>query len=160
MATFSRVNIIVTFSHLVSSSCFLGRLPYSFQVVDQDRRYHMLKIARLIFPCLSAVQCSINDTSHALASRTGILSLEPPYKLERRSPSCTKERPRSVDISMKTKYLSLLPSSHLYSTSIALCRQSCLFILPIAPLPCVLDNVQNSTLAPHGPCSWFLGRYP
>jgi len=42
----SPVNILSSFSYLVHLSCFLGRLPYSFQVVDQDRRYHLLKIAR------------------------------------------------------------------------------------------------------------------
>lgn len=61
---------------------------------------------------------------------------------------------------MKTKRISLLPSSQLYFTSVVLCWRLCLFILPIASLPCVLGNVQSIPFAPHGPCSWFLGRYP
>lgn len=61
---------------------------------------------------------------------------------------------------MKTKCISLLPSSHLYFTSVVHCRRPCLFIPLIASLPCVLGNVQSNPFAPHGPCSWFLGRYP
>jgi hypothetical protein len=65
---------------------------------------------------------------------------------------------------MKTKCISLLPSSHLYFTSVTLCWRPCLFILPIASLPCVLDNVQSFSLLPMGPVlgSWdvFLDETP
>ena len=41
-------NFFFSFPYFFSIS-FLGRHPYSFQVVDQDRRHPLLKIARRLF---------------------------------------------------------------------------------------------------------------
>jgi len=76
----------------------------------------MLKIARLIILSFFLVYrlSNVPSMTHRMLSHLLAFShFEPPYKLERRSPSCTKARPRSVDISMKTKCIYLLPLSHL-----------------------------------------------
>jgi hypothetical protein len=78
VATSPPVNQRIVSSSFLPRLLFRGRHPYSFQVVDQDRRYPLLKIAAS-FPSLFLLvywlYCSINHTSHAFASRTGILSL-------------------------------------------------------------------------------------
>jgi len=78
--SFPQINVLSFLLYFSPRFLFRGRHPYSFQVVDQDRRYPLLKIAPsfspFIPPRLSALYCSINDTSHAFASRTGILTLE------------------------------------------------------------------------------------
>jgi len=108
----------------------------------QDRASIFLSIP----PCLSALQCSINDASHAFAFRTGILSLVNSYKIEGEVQS-SKLYKRATTVGWhiyENPSAHLLPSSHLYSTSAARRLQHCLFILlPIAFLACVLDNVQS-----------------
>ena len=71
---------IALYSLFLKVFFFRGRHPYSFQVVDQDRRHPLLKIApslppRLFFLVYWLSYCSINHTSHAFAYRTGIVSL-------------------------------------------------------------------------------------
>ena len=79
MATPPSLNQRIVLSSLfLPRLLFRGRHPYSFQVVDQDHRYHLLKIAPSFPLHLSFLvfwlYCSINHTSHAFASRTGIVS--------------------------------------------------------------------------------------
>jgi hypothetical protein len=131
---------IVLFLYLVNSSCFLGRLPYSSQVVDQDCRYHMLKIARLFILSFFLVYRLSNFPSmtYRMLSHLALAfsHFEPPYKLERRGSSCTKERPRSVDISMKTQVrispaviASILYIDRLLSAILLIYSPYCLFAL-------------------------------
>jgi hypothetical protein len=97
---------------------------------------------RLFFPRIGS-PCSTNDTSHAFASRTGIVSLLNSYKLERRSSKLYKRA--TVDISMKNPngHPPYRPRNYTIHRS-ARRRQPCLFILPsIALFPPVLDNTQR-----------------
>jgi len=63
-------------SYLVHVSCFLGRLPYSFQVVDQDRRYYLLKLARLFSLSFFLVYrlSNVPSTTHRMLSRLALAS--------------------------------------------------------------------------------------
>ena len=142
---------------LVSVNLFFFLIPSTYLVSPVGTHIHSkLSIKTAAIPCsrlrvfslvilppLSALHCSINDTSHAFASRTGILSRTRVQIRKAKFKVVQKKRPRSVDISMKTQCPSLLPSSHLYSTSVGSSSATLLIYPPsIAFLPSVLGTSQ------------------
>ncbi|KAI0250705.1 hypothetical protein BJV78DRAFT_548980 [Lactifluus subvellereus] len=160
-----------------STHCGLSPLPFfSFTTLVSfvDFRIHpklSTKTAVINFqectsiffhPCFYRLS-HVSSTTHCMLSHLALVIyfLDFVQIRKAKSQSCTKERPRSVDISTKTQ----MPISPAVTASIHYIGRPSLAGLLIYPpsycvLPCVTDNVQViSSLAANSPCSWFLGRY-